>query len=155
MYWITCRSSTATPSPVHLLKKIIGKTETQIIQGGITCSSEDDLPVQMVSPPVKPTWQRHLNEPRVLRHWALAWHAGIEALHSSISKIYHKKKMSENVILCFVVSIVRSSDYGWHSHTEVFLGKTIYSHDGCLPFTQRYWFVNGLCKWYWRKYPWW
>ena len=66
-------------------------TETQIRQGRIGCFSEDGLPVQIGSPPVKPTGQRHLNEPRMLRHWALAGHTGMEALHSSISEIYNNK----------------------------------------------------------------
>ena len=75
-------------------------TETQIRQGRIRCFSEDGLPVQIGSSPVKPTGQRHLNEPIVLRHWTLAWHTGIEALHSSISERYHNKCCIENCTEC-------------------------------------------------------
>ena len=102
----TCSIDLLAQPPRHSLapsppQQILGKTETQIRQGRIRCFSEDGLPVQMVlSPPVKPAGQRHLNEPRVLTHWALAWHTGIEALHSSISERYHNKCCTENCTEC-------------------------------------------------------
>ena len=100
---LAAASQPLPPVPVSLPQQILVKTETQITQGRITCFSDDGLPLQMVSPPVKPAGQRHLNEPRVLTHWALAWHTGIEALHSSISETYHNK-CGKNCLnyLCFV-----------------------------------------------------
>ena len=42
--------------------------------------------------------------------------------------------LSENIKLCFVIRIVRSSGWCCHSHIIVFLAKATYSHNSCTFF---------------------